>query len=190
MRGHQHGDPCPIAAPNGGNVCCPAADESTTLRAELQLRLHRGASKALPGCWGWSARSPCRGPNGQALGGCREHPVSNPDVVSNSCGRASGSARWRRPSSPDAAVTEGDRTLRVAECRCCPAARRRPAPGDAGHPRHRHPPRPLPRPAQDPPVTQRRRRGKPDRLDAPWTGRPLDRTRTTHLQRLDPTVSA
>ena len=32
-----------------------------------------------------------------------------------------------------------------------------------GHPRHRHPPRPLPRPGQDPPGAQRRRcRGQPD----------------------------
>ncbi len=28
------------------------------------------------------------------------------------------------------------------------------------------------------------------RLDAWWTGRPLDRTRTTHLQRLDLTIAA
>ena len=28
------------------------------------------------------------------------------------------------------------------------------------------------------------------RLDAWWTGRPLDRTRTTHLQRLDLTATA
>ena len=28
------------------------------------------------------------------------------------------------------------------------------------------------------------------RLDALWTGRPLDRTRTTHLQRLDFTTAA
>jgi hypothetical protein len=28
------------------------------------------------------------------------------------------------------------------------------------------------------------------RLDAWWTGRPLDRTRTTHLQRLDLTLAA
>jgi hypothetical protein len=28
------------------------------------------------------------------------------------------------------------------------------------------------------------------RLDAWWTGRPLDRTRTTHLQRLDLPIAA
>ncbi|MFV2098634.1 hypothetical protein ACFHW1_24690 [Micromonospora sp. LOL_014] len=28
------------------------------------------------------------------------------------------------------------------------------------------------------------------RLDSYWTGRPLDRTRTTHLQRLDFTLAA
>jgi hypothetical protein len=53
------------------------------------------------------------------------------------------------------------------------------------HPRHRHPPRPLPGPAQDHPGTQPRVAAiNLIRYDAWLTGKPLDRTRTTHLQRI------